>query len=242
MKKEQIENMIDKKIENKFSTGSVVNGVIYDLNIMKDNIAKVLKRDGFTIEDYKDVKWEDIDKVRVKYAVHYIKHCKKRISDMTWISEKKGSKIAGRKMINYWEIWKFFKFREMITNSKAKVDIRQIFERQLKNSFTIDEKSIELEKNWSNGEPKKVGQKMLRAFLKNGERNHTMVTLPESDLDKYEVDEYYCEKIGMDKIFMPYIIKKVVPNQQLLLPSPKTPKTDEEIDELEKVVKFHQFD
>ena len=235
MKKEQIENMIDKKIENKFSTGSVVNSVIYDLNIMKDNIAKVLKRDGFTIEDYKDVQWEDIDKVRVKYAVHYIKHCKKRISDMDWVYEKHGAKIAGRKVVNYWEIWKLFKFREMITTSKVKVDIRKIFERQLKNSFVIDEKSIELDKNWSNGEPKKVGQKMLRAFLKNGERNHTMITLPECDLDKYEVDEYYCEKIGMDKIFMPYIIKKVEPTKQLLLPAGK-------VDDVEKVVKFHEFD
>lgn len=235
MKKEQIEQMIDKKIEEKFSTGSVVNRVIYDLNIMMDNIKKVLKRDGFTIEDYKDVQWEDIDKVRVKYAVHYIKHCQRRISDMPWISKKHGTKIANKKIINYWELWKLFKFREMITNSKVKVDIRKIFERQLKNSFTIDEKSIELDKNWSNGEPKKVGQRMLRAFLKDGETKHTMITLPESDLHKYEVDEFYCEKIGMDKIFMPYIIKKVVPARQLLLPAAK-------VDDVEKTVKFHEFD
>ena len=229
MNKEQIENMIDKKIENKFSTGSVVGSVIYELNTMMNNIGKVLKRDGFTIEDYKDVQWEDIDKVRVKYAVHYIKHCKKRISDMAWVYEKHGFKIAGRKVVNYWEIWKFFKFREMITNSKVKVDIHNIFERQLKNSFVVNEKSIELDKDWSNGEPRKVGQRLLRAFLKDGERNHTMITLPESDVDKYEVDEYYCEKIGMDKIFMPYIIKKLIPNKQLLLPAVKEEK-------------FHEFD
>jgi len=229
MKKEQIENMIDKKIENKFSTGSVVGSVIYELNTMMNNIGKVLKRDGFTIEDYKDVQWEDIDKVRVKYAVHYIKHCQRRISDMAWVYEKHGFKIAGRKVVNYWELWKFFKFREMITNSKVKVDIHNIFERQLKNSFVVNEKSIELDKDWSNGEPRKVGQRLLRAFLKDGERNHTMITLPESDLDKYEVDEYYCEKIGMDKIFMPYIIKKLIPNKQLLLPAVKEEK-------------FHEFD
>ena len=117
----------------------------------------------------------------------------------------------------------------MITNSKVKVDIHNIFERQLKNSFVVNEKSIELDKDWSNGEPRKVGQRLLRAFLKDGERNHTMITLPESDLDKYEVDEYYCEKIGMDKIFMPYIIKKLIPNKQLLLPAVKEEK-------------FHEFD
>ena len=240
MKKEQIENMIDKKIEGKFSTGSVVNGVIYDLNIMMDNIKKVLKRDGFTIEDYKDVQCEDIDKVRVKYAVHYIKHCQRRISDMPWLSKKHGTKIEGRKIINYWELWNLFKFREMITNSKVKVDVRKIFERQLKNSQIVDEVSISIDPKWSNGEPKKVGQRLLRAFLKDGDNfnhlgHHKMVTLPESDLWKYEIDEYYCEKIGMDKIFMPYIIKKVEPNQQKLLPAGK-------VDDVEKVVKFHEFD
>lgn len=235
MKKEQIENMIDKKIETKFSTGSFVNGVIYDLNIMMDNIKKVLKRDGFTIEDYKGVQWEDIDKVRVKYAVHYIKHCQKRISDMTWLSKKHGTKIAGRKIINYWELWNLFKFREMITNSKEKVSVRKIFERQLKNAQVVDELSISIDPKWSNGDPKKLGQRLLRAFLKEGDKNHKMVTLPESDLWKYEIDEYYCEKIGMDKIFMPYIIKKVEPNQQKLLPAGK-------VDDVEKVVKFHDFD
>jgi hypothetical protein len=202
---------------------------------MMDNIKKVLKRDGFTIEDYKDVQWEDIDKVRVKYAVHYIKHCQRRISDMPWLSKKHGTKIANKKIINYWELWKLFKFREMITNSKVKVDVRKIFERQLKNSQIVDEVSISIDPKWSNGEPKKVGQRLLRAFLKDGDKHHKMVTLPESDLCKYEIDEYYCEKIGMDKIFMPYIIKKVEPNQQKLLPAGK-------VDDVEKVVKFHEFD
>lgn len=229
MKKEQIEKMIDQKIESKFSTGSIVNIVIYDLNLMMDNIKKVLKRDGFTIEDYKDVQWEDIEKVRVKYAVHYIKHCQKRISDMSWISKKHGTKINKKVIINYWKLWKLFKFREMITNSKVKVDIRKIFERQLKNVKVLDELSITIEPKWSNGEPKKVGQKLLRAFLKDGDKNHTMITLPESDLGKYEIDEFYCEKIGMDKIFMPYIIKKVEPKVQKLLPAAKEEK-------------FHEFD
>lgn len=229
MKEEQIGKMIDKKIETKFSTGSYVGGVIYDLNIMIQNIGKVLKRDGFTIEDYKDVKWEDIDKVRVKYAVHYIKHCQKRISDMPWLSKKHGTKIGGREIINYWELWKLFKFHEMITNSKVKVDVRKIFERQLKNSKIVDEISISIEPKWSNGEPKKVGQRLLRAFLKDGDKQHSMITLPESDLYKYEIDEYSCERIGMDKIFMPYIIKKVEPKIQKLLPAAKEEK-------------FHDFD
>ena len=90
-------------------------------------------------------------------------------------------------------------------------------------------KYSKLEQGWSNA-----------FFLKDGDNfnhlgHHKMVTLPESDLWKYEIDEYYCEKIGMDKIFMPYIIKKVEPNQQKLLPAGK-------VDDVEKVVKFHEFD
>ena len=46
MKKEQIENMIDKKIENKFSTGSFPSQVVNELITMTTNINKVLIKEN----------------------------------------------------------------------------------------------------------------------------------------------------------------------------------------------------
>ena len=137
MKKEQIETMIDKKIENKFSTGSIPSQVVSELITMTNNINKVLIRENITLDDYRGVEWESIEKVRVKYAIHYIKHCNKRIFDLDWVKSKKG--ILS---INYWEIWRLFMFREKITKSNPKVDIKSVFQKQLERVNPLTEKSI----------------------------------------------------------------------------------------------------
>ena len=137
MKKEQIETMIDKKIETKFSTGSVPNQVIGELITMSNNINKTLVRDNIDLNDYRGVEWESIDKVRVKYAIHYIKHCNKRIFDMDWVKSKRG-KLS----INYWEIWRLFVFKEKMTNSKPKINIKSVFQKQLERSKPLTKESI----------------------------------------------------------------------------------------------------
>jgi hypothetical protein len=202
MKKEQIENMIDKKIENKFSTGSIPSQVASELITMSNNINKVLIRENITLDDYRGVEWESIEKVRVKYAIHYIKHCNKRIFDLDWVKSKKGVLS-----INYWEIWRLFMFREKITSSKQKVSVRSVFEKQLKDAKTLTSESISnlTDKKWYNGSEKKVGQISLNAFIKCGSGYFKYIYLSLDDIDKYEVDEEYCEKIGYVHMHIPYL-------------------------------------
>ena len=202
MKKEQIENMIDKKIENKFSTGSMPSQVASELITMSNNINKVLIKENITLDDYRGVEWESIEKVRVKYAIHYIKHCNKRIFDLDWVKSKRGVLS-----INYWEIWRLFMFREKMTNSKQKVSVRSVFEKQLKNAKTLTSESISnsTDKKWYNGSEKKVGQISLNAFIKYGKGYFKYIYLSLDDIDKYEVDEEYCEKIGYVHMHIPYL-------------------------------------
>jgi hypothetical protein len=206
MKKEQIENMIDKKIENKFSTGSIPSQVASELITMSNNINKVLIRENITLDDYRGVEWESIEKVRVKYAIHYIKHCNKRIFDLDWVKSKRGVLS-----INYWEIWRLFMFREKMTKSNPKVDIRSVFQKQLEKVNPLTEKSISnlKDKKWYDGSDKKVGQITLKCFLSYNKNNFKLVDFPMCDIDKYEVDEEYCEKIGYTHMYIPYL-KRII--------------------------------
>jgi len=204
MKKEQIEQMIDKKIESKFSCGSIPNHVVCDLITMTNNIGKVLVKENINIEDYKDADWDKIDKARVKYAIHYIKHCNKRIVDMDWIRSKKGVLS-----INYWEIWRLFVFKEKITRSTRKVDVIDVFKKQLERGKPFTEETIlkVRDKNWTNGKPKKVGQIELTAFVQRSKNYFDLIHLSLDDIYDYEVDEDYCEKIGYTHMYIPYLIK-----------------------------------
>jgi hypothetical protein len=204
MKKEQIETMIDKKIETKFSTGSVPNQVIGELITMSNNINKTLVRDNIDLNDYRGVEWESIDKVRVKYAIHYIKHCNKRIFDMDWVKSKRG-KLS----INYWEIWRLFVFKEKMTNSKPKINIKSVFQKQLERSKPLTKESIinSKDKKWFCDRDKKVGETPLQAFIRSKSGYFKLVSIALEYLDEYEVDEDYCEKIGYKHMYIPYIKK-----------------------------------
>lgn len=228
MKQEQIENMIDKKIENKFSCGSLPSQVVNELITMTNNISKVLARENVSLSDYVGVEWDSIDKARVKYAIHYIKHCNRRISDMTWVKSKKGVLS-----INYWEIWRLFKFREMMLSTKSKKNILEVFKKQIEKTKPLDEEALSKygEKKWSSGKDIKVGQVHLRAFILNGSQFHKVINLPLEELELYDVDEKQCEKIGYDKLYVPY----------LTLKKTKVIVIDDN-DDIDKVVGFKQFD
>lgn len=198
MRKEQIENLIDKKIENSFSTGSTIYNVVTDLKERSKNIVKVLERDGFSFEDAQKMEWDKIEKVRVKYAVHYVKHASKRISDMDWLRKKHG--ILS---ISYYVIWKHLKFREMLLDSKP--NLLTYFDKQRKSAKELTQEAIDKlqNKNWYSGKPKKVGQKLFRAFLRNDDKSIKMIELTDEELYLYEIDDN--QLIKPKDIVIPYI-------------------------------------
>lgn len=199
MRKEQIETLIDRKIETAFSTGSTIINVVKELKERSKNIIKVLDKDGISIEDAQKLEWENIEKARVKYAVHYVNHANKRISDMKWISSKHGVLS-----INYYTIWKYFKFREFLLNSKP--NISEYFDKQRKSAVLLTENTINslVDKNWSSGKPKKPGQTVLRAFLITRKEKMTisnMISLPEEEIGLYELDlESYNNKTKEERL------------------------------------------
>ena len=110
MKKEQIENMIDKKIEKSISDKFIIVDIMEELSRMSTNIAKTLVKLEVNVEDFDGIEFDDINPVRVRYVIHYIRHCKKRRSDLIWLL-KKGIKL--RK--NNSEMFKLLKFKEKIS-------------------------------------------------------------------------------------------------------------------------------
>lgn len=110
MKKEQIENMIDKKIEKSLSEKETISTITEELNRMSTNIAKTLAKNEVSVEDYMGMDFDSIEPIRVRYVVHYVRHCRKRKSDLVWLLAKS---IELRKTNP--EMFKLLKFKEKMT-------------------------------------------------------------------------------------------------------------------------------
>ena len=110
MRKEQIENMIDKKIEKSLSEKELIGTITEELNRMSANIAKTLVKNEVDVEDYIDMEFESIEPIRVRYVVHYVRHCRKRKEDLKWLLRKRIQlKKTGP------EMFKLMKFKEKMT-------------------------------------------------------------------------------------------------------------------------------
>jgi hypothetical protein len=110
MKKEQIENMIDKKIEKSFSEKETIFNISEELNRMSSNIARTLSKIEVCVEDFEGVEFDAIEPVRVRYVVHYVRHCRKRKLDLVWLFKKS----VQLKKTNP-EMFKLLKFKEKMT-------------------------------------------------------------------------------------------------------------------------------
>ena len=110
MKKEQIEKMIDKKIETSLSNDLSIPTVLAELDNMSGNISKTLVRMNVNYKDYNGLDFESIQPIRVRYVVHYLRHCSKRKSDLVWLVRKKVELKKTSK-----EMFKLLKFKEKIS-------------------------------------------------------------------------------------------------------------------------------
>lgn len=110
MKKEQIEVMIDKKIEKSLSEKSYISTITEELDRMSSSMIKTLAKIDVNLEDYIDVDFDLIEPIRVRYVVHYVKHCRKRKLDLKWLLKKRVElKKTGP------EMFKLMKFKEKMT-------------------------------------------------------------------------------------------------------------------------------
>ena len=88
MKKEQIENMIDKKIEKSLYEKETLSTIVEELGRMSNNIAKTLSKIEVSVDDFDGLDFDVIEPVRVRYVVHYVRHCIKRKVDLVWLLKK----------------------------------------------------------------------------------------------------------------------------------------------------------
>ena len=99
MRKESIMEMIDKRIIESYVNGFTSLSIIEDIATRVANMSRVIKDEGFDVEDFIDLEFEELEseyfqkeklpKTRVKYTIFYIKHSKKRIDDIIWLDSKK---------------------------------------------------------------------------------------------------------------------------------------------------------
>jgi len=102
--------MIDKKIEKSLSEKETISTITTELNRMSLNIAKTLAKIEVDVEDYMGMEFDSIEPIRVRYVVHYVRHCRKRKSDLVWLLAKS---IELRKTNP--EMFKLLKFKEKMT-------------------------------------------------------------------------------------------------------------------------------
>ena len=110
MKKEQIENMIDKKIEKSLSEKENISTIMEELGRMSNNIAKTLAKIEVRVDDFDGVDFDVIEPVRVRYVVHYVRHCRKRKTDLVWLL-----RMSVQLKKKNPEMFKLLKFKEKMT-------------------------------------------------------------------------------------------------------------------------------
>lgn len=110
MKKEQIENMIDKKIEKSISEDKSPAQLMDELHVMATNIGKTLVKQGYSMGQFEGVEFEAIEPIRIRYVVHYVRHCSKRMKDVVWMTKKR-IKLGKSKQ----EMFSLLKFKERMT-------------------------------------------------------------------------------------------------------------------------------
>jgi hypothetical protein len=89
MKKESIHESIDKQIKESLVEGHAISIVQSNLNIKIKNFISTLSKDSIDLEKMYELSYDDISPIRTRYGVTYIKHCKKRVEDLDWLSNNK---------------------------------------------------------------------------------------------------------------------------------------------------------
>ncbi len=90
MKKESIYDMVDRKITQSFTEGIAISVIQSELNTKVQNFTKTFEKDpSVNLEDLLKLNFDELGPARTRYGVTYIKHCKKRIEDLMWLSNNK---------------------------------------------------------------------------------------------------------------------------------------------------------
>lgn len=104
----KINDMVDRKIIESLSNDLSISFVQEELRIRINNFTKTITKDGVDIREIYNKNFNEINPIRHRYGITYIKQCEKRISDLNWILNKKSKfkKFSNSKM------FKMIQFKE----------------------------------------------------------------------------------------------------------------------------------
>lgn len=113
MTKERINDMVDKRIIDAFNEGLSIGAVKSDLKVRINNFTMTIVKDGIKVSDLYNKEFLEVEPLRHRYGITYIKHCEKRINDLNWINERRGSfkDQSNSKMFN------LIKFKDKISSN-----------------------------------------------------------------------------------------------------------------------------
>jgi hypothetical protein len=115
MDKSRINDMVDRRISDSFREGFSIGAIQSELRVRIKNFTNTITKDGITIEELFDKDFSDIQPIRHRYGITYIKQCRKRIVDLNWIIYNK-SKFRG---YSNSQVFKLIKFKEkLLTENK----------------------------------------------------------------------------------------------------------------------------
>ena len=118
MKKEGIQNMVDKIISENLDQGLPLKVSQLDLQERITKFCNVIVRDGTDLTEtllIANENWEKITVVRHRYAAYYICFATKRIIDLDWLHS---NKYKFSKLSNY-ETIKLLQFRDKVSEFNA---------------------------------------------------------------------------------------------------------------------------
>lgn len=118
MKKEGIQNMVDKVISDNLNQGLPIRASQLDLQDRITKFCNVIERDGADLSDtllIANKDWEKITPTRHRYAAYYICFATKRIVDLDWFST---NRYRFSKFSNY-QILKLLQFRDKVSENNS---------------------------------------------------------------------------------------------------------------------------
>ncbi len=122
MRKDGIENMVDKFILESLSNGASIRISQLELQEKIIKFRKILERDNVDVESTVltvNEDWEKIPSARHRFAAYYICFAVKRIIDLEWYSNKKITKPSLKNK----DFLKLIKFRDKLSRENAKENL-----------------------------------------------------------------------------------------------------------------------
>lgn len=110
MDKNRIHDMVDRKIIESFKDGFSIGAIQSDLRVRIKNFTNTIIKDGFSVDELSKKEFSEIQNIRHRYGITYIKHCQKRIVDLNWIIYNK-PKFRG---YSNSQVFKLIQFKEKL--------------------------------------------------------------------------------------------------------------------------------